>query len=154
MKKFLPIMAAALMTACASTHTAPRFVLPDLTPVAVAHEKAENHIESARDKAKQLEADVAPALKLQVASLELDLDNALRDLSTSKGSLDQLEVQLEQQTAQANKLAASYDKASAEITALKDSRHFYVKLLIAVCGLELLSLGWIFRKPLLLLAGL
>lgn len=147
-------IAAMLLCSCAQTpRIAPRFVAPSTAPLAVSHKQATTHVEAAKEKAKQLETEVAPELKLQVAALEVDLDNALGDLNTSEGQRQQLDTQLAQEADRSNKLADNYDKAAVKITNLEVSRHKYVKLLFYAVGALALAGAWIFRKPLLMLAG-
>lgn len=137
---------------CATTHTAPRFDKPSTQTIAKATKKAIGHVQSAQGKLDELQKS-HQELKLQIASIKVDLDSALTDLNTSEGARKQLETQLKDQTAKANALADSYDKAGVQITSLKASRHRWVKYFMYSSGLLALAGVWIFRKPLLLLAS-
>ena len=147
--------------ACQTPRTAPRFNAPSTAPIAESTKKARQHVTSARVKTKEIEATIAkePAsettstLKLQVYDLEMDLDNAIGALDTSEGARLQLDAQLKTQAKQANDLADNYDKAQVQITSIAASRHEWVVKFWYSTGLLALAVAWIFRKPLLMLAG-
>jgi len=109
--------------------------------VVAAQKKAEIIVQQEKD----------PALKLQIVALQSDLTNALTELNQANGQGLQLQYQLDQQTKAANALATDYDKASAQITSLKTSRHRWVTYFWYSSGLLALASLWILRKPLLLL---
>lgn len=145
---------ALFLSACASPpRAAPRFDRPSTVAIAVAHKQAQTHIAAARDKAVELANVVPPEFKLRIDSLETDLDSASSDVAASEGARKQLDAQLEQQTTRANTLADNYDKANAKIVDLQVSRHRYVKLLWGAVLLIIIEGVWIFRRPLLMLAG-
>jgi len=153
-KFFFSLAAAICLCACATQHVAPRFQTPSTQVVSQSQKKVASNVASAKTKAKQIEQqEKDPQLKIQIQSLQVDLDNALGELNTSSGALSQLQVQLDQQTKTANTLADNYDKAGAQITSLKVSRHRWVTYFWYSTGLLALAGVWIFRKPLLMLAA-
>jgi chromosome segregation ATPase len=141
------LLSPLLLASCTTTQTAPRFEKPSTAAIAKAHGEAISHIKSARTKAEQIEKQAPESLKLPVASLRVDLDNALTSLDTGEGARKQLESQLQQQTDKANKLANDFDHSSAEILSLKSSRHRWVKYLAFSMLANIAAVGWIFRKP-------
>lgn len=106
--RLLAIAALGLLCSCSTTRIAPRFVQPSTSAIKEGHVKAISSVQSAKKRAEDLEA-ANPALKLQIEPLKLDLENALSALDASEGARKQLDEQLGQQTAKANKLADDFD---------------------------------------------
>lgn len=156
MKNGILLLSIAMALCACSTvpRVAPRFDAISTKPVAESTTKAVTHVKAAQQKAKVIEAqEKDPQLKIQIASLQVDLSNALSELDTSKGALTQIQTQLDQQTAKANNLADSYDKSQVQIKSIADSRHRWVKFFWYAGGLAVLEGLWIFRTPLLMLSG-
>lgn len=142
-----------LLTGCASApHNAPRFTEPSTAPIRKAIATAKSKVESAKQKTVVI-GEECPQAKAMVYALTQDLDGATAELSTAEGARDQLQAELTREIKQANELANDYDKAGAQITLLKESRHGWVKRFwmasaaLLVCGI------WIFRRPLLAMLG-
>jgi Skp family chaperone for outer membrane proteins len=153
MRCLILALAAIALCSCASApRTAPRFSAPTTKHIQQSAQSAKGHVQDAKKQAEGL-AKEAPQLKLQITALQISLDGALSDLNTLEGARKQLQAELALQTKQANNLADNYDKASAQITSLKTSRHRYVKYCWYLGGLLALSVVWILRRPLLLLIG-
>lgn len=143
-----------MLSSCASApHAAPRFVAPTTIALAVAHKAAQTHIAAAQDKAVELANVVPPEFKLRIQSLETDLASASSDIAASEGARQQLDAQLAQESQRANTLADNYDKSNAQIVDLQVSRHRYIKLLWGAVLLVIIEGVWIFRRPLLMIAG-
>jgi chromosome segregation ATPase len=149
-----------LGTGCAATKSAPRFSQPSTTAIRSGLTEAKKSVTTAKEKVKAIEKiaekpEITPddraVLKLQIASLGTDLDNALTALDTSEGARQQLDTQLKTETDKANALARDYDQASLTITSLKTSRHRWVKFFIISLTVNIAAIGWIFRKPIMLL---
>ena len=162
-----------LLTGCASApHAAPRFVAPSMEPVrkaiAVAQSSvktAQTHANNARQDLRAVESAVLSGdnanLKIELTSalgeidaLSDELTNTQAALANAEGANTQLQTELVTQVDQANKLASDYDKSSAQITSLKESRHGWVKRFWIATAAAAGCLIWIFRKPILLLVGL
>ena len=101
--------------------------MPSTAPIAQATQQTRAHVSSARSKAKAIETTVAkePAsettetLKLQVHELETNLDDALSSLDTTEKARLDLDGQLRDQTAKANKLADDYDTTQQQLAKQK-----------------------------------
>ena len=149
-------LAAVCLCSCTTTRTAPRFTQPSTQPIRQGVQNAKTHVQSAKKQAQELEKVAerdCPELKLQIIDLESSLDTALSDLSTAEGARTQLDAQLQDQTTKANKLADSYDKSQLTIKAKDAAIWKRNRIILALGGLLLASVAWIFRKPLFLLIG-
>lgn len=162
------VLGLLLLTGCASGPAkAPRFVQPSTVPIHKAIAVTQQHqsnVAAKLQKAKTVTAslsDACPQAKDKIDALTQDLEDAYADnqlalmsLQSAEGARDQLQTELASQVKQCNQLASDYDKAGAQITSLKESRHGWVKRFWIAAGAGTLCLIWIFRKPLLLLVGL
>lgn len=141
------------LTGCATApRTAPRFTVPSTAPLEQAHKSAIKHIETAKTQIITIEKE-CPQAAVQINALSLSLDQAESELQTSEGARVQLQTELEREVTQANQLATDYDKASARITGLEESRHGWVKRFWLATAIAGMCCIWIFRRPLLMLIG-
>lgn len=148
------ILGVLSLSSCATApRVAPRFVQPSTAPIQRATAATKKHIESAKVIVREVEKE-CPDAAPQIVALNADLDGALNELQTSEGARVQLETQLSAQTQQANTLADNYDKAGAQITSLRESRHGWVKWFWYSAAANIALLAWIFKGPLLRLIGL
>jgi septal ring factor EnvC (AmiA/AmiB activator) len=165
--RLITLSACFLCASCATQQRlAPRFVAPSTAPIAKAQAaiaqrqvETQQHIQKAQEIVKTLTITL-PADKLKVDALTEELNSAqasndqLRTENDSlKGANEQLTTQILGQTQQANQLATDYDKCGAEKVQLAESRHGWVKRFWIASGLLLLAGLWIFKKPLLMMAG-
>lgn len=153
------ISGVLLFTGCASApKSAPRFTAPSTVPIQKAISAAKTKVDSAKKNLSTLNQELSTDCQRQAAAmvyaLTQDLDGVNAELATAEGARDQLQLELTTQVKQANDLARDYDKANATITSLKESRHHYVKLALILMLMLLLESAWIFRKPLLAIAGI
>jgi hypothetical protein len=153
--QFVLLCAALCLCSCAAPRTAPRFDAPSTASIKASTEKARQHVGSARKTVQIIsqapEISANPVLELKVQSLGIDLDNALSALDTTEGARQQLDTQVKTQTDKANALARDYDKASLTIISLKESRHRWVTFFTGSLLVNVAAIGWIFRKPIMLL---
>ncbi len=152
MRPFL-ILPLFLLVGCASApHVAPRFDKPSTVPIRQAQRAASDHVAKAKDITRTLTIRV-PEDQVKVDALTKELDETQAALQQVEGARAALDTQLEAQTNRANQLATDYDKSSAQITSLHESRHHWVKLFWYAFGALTLALVWIFKKPLMMFAG-
>jgi chromosome segregation ATPase len=116
--------------------------------------KIQQHVVSAQKTAQDLKAEIAKqpqgALVLAqpyVDTLLQELDNANAETNVLKGTVSQLTTEITSQTAKANSLADSYDKAAAQIQREHSAIMTFVKLLSLSVIVNLACLAWIFRRP-------
>ncbi len=143
-----------LFTGCATApHAAPRYVQPTTIPIQKAIAVAQAHITAAQAKVVVIEKE-CPAAKPEIDALSTDLNGAYNELQTSEGARVQLDTQLKDMTEGYNQLADRYDKSAIQIEGLQESRHGWVKRFWLATVAAAVSAAWIFKKPLLLLAGI
>jgi hypothetical protein len=163
----LGLLAAVSLAGCATApQMAPRFVQPSTAPIQAsvkaireANASTKAHITQATVIVRTIHLSL-PEDQLKIDALTAELDAASNAVAVSsekaaeaEGARDALDVQLRGTTELANKLADAYDKQGATITSLRESRHSWVKRFWIASGIALAAGLWIFRKPLLMVAG-
>lgn len=160
-------LTALVLPGCATRlQTAPTFDQPSttairtsLTVVHASHVKAQ---EAVKTTAHDLDTilDACPQAKAIIVQAQLALTQASTAVADAEaataqaeGARDQLDTQLKQTTDKANALARNFLQSQSQITALQQSRHSWVKRFWMAAGMLTLAAVWIFRKPIMLMAG-
>lgn len=124
-----------------------------------SHGKAQVALKLTGDELSKI-TDASPAAKAIIAQSMLDLSQAADAVTQAEaataqaeGARTQLDTQLKDTTDKANALARNFNTSQVQILALKDSRHSWVKRFWEAAGLLVLSAAWIFKRPLMLMAG-
>ncbi len=158
-----------LFTGCASAppRVAPHFIAPSTVPIAQAQQKisaqqvaTQQHIQKAEEIVKTLTLTL-PADKLKVDALSQELSEAQTsndDLKIANDNLARANTDLtkyvDDQAAACNTVADNYDKQVIKTQAVEASRHGWVKRFWIAAAICVAAGLWIFKKPLLLLAGI
>lgn len=113
------------LCSCANPRMAPRFEKASTAPIQSGISSSKKSVSSAKEKVviirkvvekpEDLTPDDRALLKLQVASLEIDVDNALRALDTTEKARQELDAKLQEQTDKANKLVEDNNRNVAKI---------------------------------------
>ncbi len=157
-----------LFTGCATApRIAPHFIAPSTAPISQAQQKiavhqvaTQQHIQKAEEIVKTLTLTL-PADKLKVDALTQELAEAQTSNDQLKTDNDNLAIAntdltkyVNDQATACNAVADNYDKQVIKTQAAEASRHGWVKRFwIATVAAAAAGL-WIFKKPLLLLAGI
>lgn len=152
MRKFLAILAALSLGACASPQLAPRFTPTNLAPVEQSQKEVETHAKKARAISKDIQQD-CPQAQALIDQLNAEIDGLLQANAQGQGALAQAKTEIKAQTDKANNLATAYDKQGVTIKAKDEAIHRRNKILAMLFVLNLACLAWIFRRPLLALVA-
>jgi septal ring factor EnvC (AmiA/AmiB activator) len=162
------VTAILLFTGCATApRPAPHFIAPSTVPISQAQQKiavqqvaTQQHIQKAEEIVKTLTLTL-PADKLKVDALTQELTEAQTSNDQLKTDNDNLETAntdltkyVTDQATACNAVADNYDKQVIKTQAVEASRHGWVKRFWIATALCVAAGIWIFKKPLLLMAGI
>lgn len=154
------IILASILCSCTAPRVAPRFTSPSTVGIHQSVDQIAQHTGKARDIVSNLKTQIAktPDAKLSLAqpyvdSLLTELNTVYSENDQLKGQVGSLDTQLKDQTVKANNLADAYDKSAQKI----QTEHKWVvrwfKLFAISALVNIVAIGWIFRKPIMLAAA-